>query len=178
MSGLVRFSASILADFIITPESLLRYCPGVAFTWTPRCSPEPQSAVCGSFSLWCSRRNCLQAREYLYDHPRAQTPLQFIGTGVAMEGLVLTGNVLFVAGSGQLVAWLSTEEGLLDGVVGDRRVGRDNSIWIIPLSLPCGDSWIFTVEGQVGVIKPDGNPLHAYHTNRGGFPSRSNNSKF
>ena len=96
-----------------------------------------------------------------------QTPLQFIDTDVAIEGLVLTGNVLFVAGSGQLVAWLLTEEGLVDGVIGDRRAGRDDSIWNIPLPLPCSDSWIFTVEGQVGVIKPDGNPLHVYHTETG-----------
>ena len=97
----------------------------------------------------------------------AQASSQFIDTDVAIEGLIITGNVLLVAGSGQLVAWLLTEEGLVDGVVGDRRVGRSDSIWTIPLPLPCGDSWTFSVEGQVGVIKPKGNALHAYHTKTG-----------
>ena len=79
----------------------------------------------------------------------AQTPPQFIDTDVAIENLFLTDNVLLVGGSGQVVAWLLTEEGLVDGVIGDRRVGRGDSIWTV-----LGDFgrqvW---VEGQIGVIK-------------------------
>ena len=45
-----------------------------------------------------------------------------------IEGFVLTANVLLVKGSGRVVAWLLTEEGLVNGVTGDRRVGCGDSI--------------------------------------------------
>jgi len=93
----------------------------------------------------------------------AQTPPQFIDTDVAVEGLALTGNVLLVVGSKQLVAWLLTEEGLVDGVIGNRRVGRGDSIWSMLFRSKC----VFRAEGQVGVIKLDGNALHVYHTDTG-----------
>ena len=82
-----------------------------------------------------------------------QAPPQIIDTGVGIQGLVLTGNVLLVAGSNKLTAWLFTEEGLVDGVIGDGMVGHSDSIWAVPLPLPRGDSWMFLVKGQVGVIK-------------------------
>jgi len=59
----------------------------------------------------------------------AQSPPQFIDTDMEIAGLVLTGNVLLVANSREMVAWLLTEDGLVDGVIGDRRVGRRDSIW-------------------------------------------------
>jgi len=101
--------------------------------------------------------------------PLAQTPPQFIDVNVdvAIKGLVITGNVLLVAGFGELVAWLLTEEGLVDGVIDDRRVNRSDSIWTISLPLPRSEPWMFLVEGQVGVIKLDGNSLHVYHTETG-----------
>ena len=93
----------------------------------------------------------------------AQTPFRTINTGVGIEGLVLTGNVLLVASSGGLLAWLLTEEAMVDGVFDDRWF---RSIWaILPRSR--GDSWKFRVEGQVGVIKLGGNALHVYHTETG-----------
>jgi hypothetical protein len=46
-----------------------------------------------------------------------------------IEGLVLTGNVLLVAGSDTVVAWLLTEEGWWMACVGGRRAGRSDSIW-------------------------------------------------
>ena len=91
-----------------------------------------------------------------------QAPPQFIDTDIPIEGLVITGKVLLVAGLGKLVAWLLTEEGLVDGVIGDRRVGISDAIWTIPLSL-----LVFSVEGQLGVINQDGNALHVYHTETG-----------
>jgi len=96
-----------------------------------------------------------------------QTPSQSIDTGVGIVGLVLTGNVLLVAGSGKLVAWLLTGEGLVDGVIGDGMVGQGNSIWTVPLPQWDPDWWIFLVEGQLGVIKPDGDSLHVYCTETG-----------
>ena len=103
----------------------------------------------------------------------ARTPPQFIDTDAEINGLFLTGNVLLVGGSGQVVAWLLTEEGLVDGVVGDRRVGRGDSIWTIPFSL----GWGIGVEGQIGVIRltnfrphtPDVDQWAYYHTDTGEF---------
>jgi len=107
-------------------------------------------------------------------HPLAQNPPQFIDTNVEIEGLVITGNVLLVAGSGQLIAWLLTEDGLVDGVIGDRRVGRSDSIWSI--SQPTQGTewdfeqeveWEFQVEGQVGFIMLPGNASRVYDTETG-----------
>jgi len=93
----------------------------------------------------------------------AQTPPQFIDTDVAIESLFLTGNVLLVVGPGQIVAWLLTEEGLVDGVIGDRRVGRRDSIWTVSFRYV---PW-FRVEGLVGAIRIDENALHVYHKDTG-----------
>jgi hypothetical protein len=97
--------------------------------------------------------------------PLTQTPLQFIDPGVGwINGLVLTGNVLLVAGFADLRAWLLTEEGVVDGVIGGRQVGRTDSIWTISQSrFP----WTFRVEGQVGVINPGEGALRFYHTETG-----------
>jgi len=92
----------------------------------------------------------------------ARTPAQFIDTGVAIESLFLTGNVLLVVGSGEVRVWLLTEEGLVDSVIGDR-VGRGHSIWNVPFR----SEWEVQVEGQVGIIKVDGNGLRFYHTDTG-----------
>ena len=94
----------------------------------------------------------------------AQTPPQFIDTDMTIDGMVLTGNVLLVAGSENLVAWLLTEEGLVDGVIGDGRVGRSDSIWTISQS---SQPLVFRVEGQVGFIKSNGVVTHIYHTETG-----------
>ena len=94
----------------------------------------------------------------------AQTPPQFIDTNMAIDGLVLTGNVLLVAGLGELVAWLLTEEGLVDGAIGVRRVGRSDSIWTMPQSK---HAWAFRVKGQVGIIAQNGVISHVYHTETG-----------
>jgi len=94
----------------------------------------------------------------------AQTPPQFIDTGVVIEELVLTGNVLLVKGSEQVVAWLLTEEGLVDGVTGDRRVGHGDSIWTLPFHF----GWEVGVKGQVGVIRQDyETKQHVYRTYTG-----------
>jgi len=95
----------------------------------------------------------------------AQTPPQFIDVGTEIEGLVITGNVLLVESSQEVVAWLLTEEGLVDGVIGGRRVDRGDSIWTIShLQRLCR----FRVEGHVGVIELSwGGPLHVYHTETG-----------
>ena len=97
----------------------------------------------------------------------AQNPPQFIDTDVEIEGLVITGNVLLVVGSGQLIAWLLTEHGLVDGVIGDRRVDRSDSIWAITSQSDLGPLWRFDIEGQVGFIMLPGNAPHIYDTETG-----------
>ena len=85
---------------------------------------------------------------------------QWIYQNMKVEGLALTGNVLLVAGSGELKAWLLREEG-------DRLICPSNCVWIISLLQPHSDSWMFLVKGQVGVIKKDRDTLHIYHTGTG-----------
>ena len=85
-----------------------------------------------------------------------------------IEGLVITGNVLLVAGSGQLIAWLLTEDGVVDGVIGDKRVGRGDSIWAVSKPSSARDPrWEFQVKGQVGSITFPGYAKHTYHTETG-----------
>ena len=57
------------------------------------------------------------------------SPSQFIDTNLDISEIVLTGNVLLVKGSDTVMAWLLTEEGAVDGVLDDRRVDQNDSIW-------------------------------------------------
>jgi len=91
-----------------------------------------------------------------------QTPPHLIDTDVAIEGLVLTGNILLVKGSTILVAQLLTEHGLVGGVTGGGRVGRRDRIWTIRFQSKC----VFRVRSQAA-IQLDGNALHVYHTDTG-----------
>ena len=77
----------------------------------------------------------------------AQTPCQVIHTGVTIEKLFLTGNILLVVGSGEAVAWLLTEEGLVVGVTGEV-VGYGDKFWTEPCSSGSG----VQVKGKIGVI--------------------------
>ena len=89
---------------------------------------------------------------------------QIIDTDVEILTLGLTDNVLLVLGSGMVVAWLLTEEGLVDGVCGNGRAARNDSIWAV--SAPRHHSWdpVFSVKGDIGLIKSGGNIFHAYNT--------------
>ena len=57
------------------------------------------------------------------------SPSQFIDTDFEISEIVLTGNVLLVKGSDVVVAWLLTEEGVVDGILGNGRAGRNDSLW-------------------------------------------------
>jgi hypothetical protein len=97
----------------------------------------------------------------------AQTPSQLIETNLSIEGLALTGNILLVATSGSLMAWLLTKEGLVDGTFDDGQVSGSDIIWTISAQLQDHDLWMFWVKGQVGVVKLGGNATHVYHTETG-----------
>ena len=92
----------------------------------------------------------------------SRTPLQLIHTGIEICGLELTGNVLLVVGSEVAVAWLLTEEGLVNGVFGDRVAGPGDSIWTVPAS----PFWLFLFEGETAVIR-SGDARHVYNTRTG-----------
>ena len=60
-------------------------------------------------------------------------PAQFIDTELEISTMVLTGNILLVKGADKVVAWLLTEEGMVDGIVGNTRADCNDSLWNIPL---------------------------------------------
>ena len=92
----------------------------------------------------------------------SQAPSQFIDTSMEIQGLVITGNVLLVAGWRRVEAWLLTEEGMVDGVFGNKRAGHNDRIWSIT---PSHGVISFSVHGQFGVIHDDA--PYIYHTETG-----------
>ena len=95
------------------------------------------------------------------------TPSQFIDTDIEVLGLGLTNNVLLVVGSEVVVAWLLTEEGLVNGVFGNRRAGRDDSIWTVHTPWRRSEDPQFSVEGETGIIKFNEKILRVYNTTTG-----------
>ena len=92
---------------------------------------------------------------------------RFIDTDVAVLGLGLTGNVLLVVGPEVVVAWLLTEEGVVNRVCGNRRAGRSDSIWTVPTPRRNPEDPQFLVKGGTGAIRSDGTVLHVYNTRTG-----------
>ena len=92
----------------------------------------------------------------------SQAPRQFIDTRMEIQGLVITGNVLLVAGRRTVEAWLLTEEGTVSGVSGDKRACHNDSIWSMS---PSNGVISFSVHGQFGVIHDD--VPYVYHTETG-----------
>ena len=81
-----------------------------------------------------------------------------------VEGLALTGNVLLVMGYTKIMAWLLTEEGMVDCNPDDRRADYSDSIWAVSLLEWNLYTPMFLVESQTGIIKSDENTLHIYYT--------------
>ena len=97
----------------------------------------------------------------------SQTPSQFIDTDIEIFELGLTGNVLLVMALEEVMGWLLTGEGLVDGVFRNRRAGRGDSIWTMPTSqFRAGDA-TFLVEGEYAAIRSHGCPTHIYDTRTG-----------
>ena len=97
----------------------------------------------------------------------SQTPSQLINTGIKVFELGLTDSVLLVVGSEVVVAWLLTGEGLVNGVFGNGKAGRGDSIWTVSTSRFRPWDPIFSVEGEYTVIKTDGDTPHVYNTRTG-----------
>jgi hypothetical protein len=69
-------------------------------------------------------------------NPQIPFPSQFIETDLEISAIFLTGNVLLVTGSGKIVAWLLTEEGVVDGIIGNTRADHNDSLWEISPEAP------------------------------------------
>ena len=92
----------------------------------------------------------------------SQTPPHFIDTGMMINTLALTGNILLALGSGTIVAWRLTEKGAVDGVFTSGRAGRGDSIWTVSCPYPT-----FSVEDQIVAIKRADTVVHVYHAETG-----------
>ncbi|KAF9641901.1 hypothetical protein BDM02DRAFT_3194313 [Thelephora ganbajun] len=64
-------------------------------------------------------------------HSQAPSPCQLIITNFEIAEIVLTGNVLLAKGSDIVMAWLLTEDGMVDGVFGNREADHNDSLWSI-----------------------------------------------
>ena len=115
-------------------------------------------------------------------HSQKPFPSQFIETELEISAMVLTGNVLLVKGSETLVAWLLTEEGVVDGIVGNTRADRNDGLWEISTQAlinrwarllgqqgGSGDKEIleFSVEDGIGAITLNESVIRVYHTETG-----------
>ena len=115
-------------------------------------------------------------------HSQNPSPSQFIDTDFEISTMVLTGNVLLVKGSDTVVAWLLTEDGVVDGVFDDRRADRDDSLWDMSLRAHANvwtrllqregggdgnDVLEFSVEGEIAAITHNGRIIRVYHTRTG-----------
>jgi hypothetical protein len=100
----------------------------------------------------------------------SQTPSQLIDTNIEIAKLELTNNILLVVGSGVIVAWLLTDEGLVNNILANGRADCSNSIWTVDISGPHSQQLVFSVEGGIGVIKSNQTILHSYNTRTGESP--------
>jgi WD40 repeat protein len=112
-------------------------------------------------------------------HP---SPIQFIDTDLEISAIVLTGNVLLVKGSDMVVAWLLADDGMVDGILGNPRADRNDSIWELPTKVPTRLSKLFgrgggndddnnnlgfSVGGETAAITLNGLAVRTYHTGTG-----------
>ena len=93
----------------------------------------------------------------------SQYPSQFIDTGMKIDALALTGNILLVADLDRLVAWQLTEGGVVDGIFPNRRAGCSDSIW----SISEHNFPMFLIKDQIVTIKCKGIIIHVYHMGTG-----------
>ena len=97
----------------------------------------------------------------------SQNTPQFIDTDMEIRTLFLTCNVLLVLGSKVarstvFAAWRLTDQGLADGVFGDRMADCGDSIWVVSVPRPR-----FVAGDQTVIIKDDENVIQVYHAGTG-----------
>ena len=114
---------------------------------------------CGSYMATGHRQDSIVTITNLL----SQIPPHFIDTGVVINTLALTGNILLALGSEAVTAWRLTEEGAVDGVLTGGGAGHGDSIWTVSLS---GDP-TFLVGDETVAIRQGEKVIHVYHTETG-----------
>ena len=115
----------------------------------------------------------------------SQDPLtsQLIDTGLEILAIALTGNVLLVKGQNTLMAWLLTEEGVVDGICDNRKADHNGCLWKVSLQAQASfwarlRQWEnnenknavgFSVEGDIVAVNYEDRPIHVYNTRTGGI---------
>ena len=106
-------------------------------------------------------------------------PSQFIDTDMSISEIVLTGNVLLVNSAETIVGWLLTEDGVVNGILGNSRADQNDSLWkISPESMHPALLEIlqqrqhsnyleFAIKDEVAVITYMGFIIHTYHIRTG-----------
>jgi WD40 repeat protein len=113
-------------------------------------------------------------------HSQNPSTSQLIDTGLEISAMVLTGNILLVKSSNTVVAWLLTEEGIVDGIHDNRRANHNDCLWEMPLQV--ANFWTrlllqgrnddhdvlgFTVEGDTAAINHNDHAVRVYNTKTG-----------
>ena len=117
-------------------------------------------------------------------HPQSPSPSQFIDTDMEISAIVLTGNVLLVKGSDTIVAWLLTEDGVVDGILGNTRADHNDSLWDITPQDKNPGLWArlqqrqgsnydddrhleFSVRDEIAEVRHNGRVIRIFHTRTG-----------
>ena len=174
------------SQFSPTPSSFLSHSGNILQVWRLNDTPDHPGhhfAQYAALSPSCAATALRLARTVTIIYPNLQCFSLLIDTGVLIEGLLLTSNLLLVVGSGKVVAWLVKEEVLASGVLDNRTLDYDDRIWAIllnnaaPITSPPQPKpkLTFHVEGQIGVIEHESAGLFVYHTTTGELlqPSRT-----
>ena len=117
-------------------------------------------------------------------NPQNPFPSQFIDTNLEISAMVLTGNVLLVTGSERMVAWLLTDKGAVDGILGNTRADHNDSLWDIIPKAPFNcfhesDGRLgFSVIDEIAVIYMHGYNIHTYHTRTGEILEPNQSSQY
>ena len=169
------FPAKLLVEFSPNATSILSWCKNVLQVWrlhSPPTTPETcrQHVAISHSGRYIATAHQSQSTVTIVNLD-SQTP-RFIDTDGEIEGLVITGNVLLVVFSEEVIGWLLAEEGKVAGVVDSRRAGPSDSLWTVTSSSPGLKSLCFRVSGQVGLIGTEDLYPFVYHTGTGGVPDR------
>ena len=117
-------------------------------------------------------------------------PSQFIDTDLVISEIALTGNVLLVNSSDTIVGWLLTEDGEVDGILGNTRADQNDSLWTVspqnmdPILLErlkgqYGSEYLeFSVKDEIAAIRYIGFIIHAYHIRTGEVIKPANISQY
>ena len=114
-------------------------------------------------------------------HSQNPPTSQFIDTGLEILAIVLTGNILLVKGSNTVVAWLLTEDGIVDGIHDNRRADHNDCLWdvspqantsfwtrlLLQGSNDNDNILGFSVEGDIAAINHNDQAIHVYHIRTG-----------